>query len=46
MGLILDDYSLLELVYDPSDISEDVLDNYDVELIRSHIIGEHVQQRH
>ena len=42
MGLILDDYSLLELVYDPADIGEEVLDNYDVELIKSHIIGENV----
>ena len=37
MGKVLDDDSLLELVYDPSDIVEDVLDNQDIKIISDHI---------
>lgn len=39
MGRILNDDSLLELVYDPADIVEDVLDNKDIVVIRDHIQG-------
>lgn len=39
MGRILNDDSLLELVYDPADIIEDVFDNKDIALIQNHIRG-------
>jgi len=39
MGRILNDDSLLELVYDPADIVEDTLDNKDIVLIKDHIQG-------
>lgn len=39
MGRILNDDSLLELVYDPADIVVEVLDKKDIVLIKDHILG-------